>query len=69
MTHSHATEAVSFWNPTQSERVMHRRDAVFLERMRPLLEAGRTVVLVGSAHLIHSRGMLQEAGFAVRKSK
>ena len=33
--------------PTRTEWVINRRDAVFLERMRPFLERGRCAVLVG----------------------
>jgi len=53
--------------PTRTELVIHRRDARFLERMRPYLEQGGAAVLVGSAHLIGLRGLLAEAGFRVRK--
>ncbi len=52
--------------PTRTELVIRRRDARFLERMRPFLEAGRCAVFVGSAHMINLRHMLAEAGFQVR---
>lgn len=55
--------------PTRTEWVINRRDAVFLERMRPFLERGRCAVLVGSAHLLHLRSLLTQAGFTVRKSQ
>jgi len=55
--------------PTRTELVINRRDARFLERMQPFLEAGRCAVLVGSAHLLNLRPMLAQAGFAVRKSR
>jgi uncharacterized protein YbaP (TraB family) len=52
--------------PTRTELVIHRRDARFLDRMRPFIEEGRCAVFVGSAHMINLRGMLAEAGFSVR---
>jgi uncharacterized protein YbaP (TraB family) len=55
--------------PTRTELVIHRRDARFLERMRPFLEQGRCAVFVGSAHMINLRGMLAEAGFSVRRRR
>jgi uncharacterized protein YbaP (TraB family) len=55
--------------PTRTELVIHRRDRRFLERMRPFLEEGRSVVLVGSAHLLNLRGMMSEEGFQVRKTR
>jgi uncharacterized protein YbaP (TraB family) len=55
--------------PTRSEHVIHRRDAVFLERMMPHLEKGRCAVFVGSAHMINLRRMLAEAGFTVRRRR
>lgn len=55
--------------PTRTELVIHRRDARFLERMRPFLEEGRCAVFVGSAHMINLRGMLAEAGFSVRRCR
>jgi uncharacterized protein YbaP (TraB family) len=55
--------------PTRSEHVIHRRDAVFLERMRPHLEKGRCAVFVGSAHMINLRRMLAEAGFTIRRRR
>lgn len=54
--------------PTRIEMVIHRRDARFLERMEPFLEEGRSVVLVGSAHLLNLKGMLAEKGFQVRRA-
>lgn len=53
--------------PTRTELVIHRRDARFLERMRPFVEEGRCAVFVGSAHMIHLRAMLAEAGFHIRR--
>ncbi len=55
--------------PTRTELVIHRRDARFLERMRPYLLQGGGAVFVGSAHLIGLRGMLAEAGFRVRRRR
>ena len=55
--------------PTRTELVIHRRDARFLERMRPFIEEGRCAVFVGSAHMINLRGMLAEAGFSVRRRR
>ena len=55
--------------PTRTELVIGRRDARFLERMRPFIEEGRCAVFVGSAHMINLRGMLAEAGFNVRRRR
>ena len=55
--------------PTRTEWVINRRDAVFLERMRPFLEEGRCAVLVGSAHLLDLRPLLTQAGFTVRRAR
>jgi uncharacterized protein YbaP (TraB family) len=55
--------------PTRTELVIQRRDARFLERMRPFLGQGRCAVFVGSAHMINLRGMLSEAGFKVRRAR
>ncbi len=53
--------------PTRSEMVINRRDNIFLDRMKPFLEAGSAVIFVGSAHLINLRGMLADAGFCIRR--
>jgi uncharacterized protein YbaP (TraB family) len=55
--------------PTRTELVIHRRDARFLERMQPFLDAGRCAVFVGSAHMIALRRMLTDAGFTVRRRR
>jgi uncharacterized protein YbaP (TraB family) len=55
--------------PTRTELVIHRRDARFLERMRPCLEEGRCAVFVGSAHMINLRSMLAGAGFSIRRTR
>lgn len=55
--------------PTRTELVIHRRDARFLDRMRPYLEEGNCVVLVGSAHMINLRGMLADAGYRLRRTR
>jgi uncharacterized protein YbaP (TraB family) len=49
--------------------VIHRRDARFLERMRPFIEEGDCAVFVGSAHMINLRTMLADAGFRVRRAR
>jgi uncharacterized protein YbaP (TraB family) len=54
--------------PTRTEMVIHKRDARFLKRMEPFLEEGRSVVLVGSAHLLDLRRMLAEKGFKLRRA-
>lgn len=54
--------------PTRTEYVVSRRDHRFLERMLPYVESGRCAVFVGAAHMINLRGMLAEAGFAVRQA-
>ena len=55
--------------PTRTELVIGRRDARFLERMRPFIEQGRCAVFVGSAHMINLCTMLAEAGFSVRRGR
>ena len=55
--------------PTRTELVIGRRDARFLERMRPFIEAGGCAVFVGSAHMLNLRHMLAEAGFSVRRCR
>jgi uncharacterized protein YbaP (TraB family) len=55
--------------PTRTERVIHRRDALFLERMKPFLEAGRCAVFVGTAHMLNLLPLLAGAGFRVRRSR
>jgi len=55
--------------PTRTERVIHRRDAIFLERMKPLLETGRCAVFVGTAHMLNLLPLLEGAGFTVRRSR
>jgi uncharacterized protein YbaP (TraB family) len=55
--------------PTRTELVISRRDATFLERMRPFLEKGRAAVFVGTAHMVNLRHMLAGAGFSVRKCR
>ncbi len=52
--------------PTRTDSVIKRRDEIFLERMRPFIEAGGAVVFVGSAHMINLRRMLADAGFDIR---
>jgi uncharacterized protein YbaP (TraB family) len=54
--------------PSRTERVIDRRDAVFFQRMRPLIEAGGCAVFVGAAHLLNLRRMLAEAGFGLRRA-
>ena len=55
--------------PTRTERVIHRRDLLFLERMTPFLKAGRCAVFVGTAHLLNLLPLLEGAGFTVRRSR
>lgn len=55
--------------PSRIERVIGRRDAIFLERMRPMLEAGGCAVFVGSAHMLNLRRMLAEDGFSIRRGR
>ena len=55
--------------PTRTERVIHRRDAIFLERMRPFLAAGRCAVFVGTAHMLNLLHLLAGAGFTVRRRR
>lgn len=55
--------------PSRTELVIQRRDRTFLERMRPFLEEGRCAVFVGSAHMLHLRHMLVQAGYTVRKCR
>ncbi len=55
--------------PSRIEQVIGRRDALFLERMRPMIEAGDCAVFVGSAHMLNLRRMLAEAGFNLRRAR
>ncbi len=55
--------------PTRSGHVIQRRDAIFLEKMRPHLEKGRCAIFVGSAHMINLRDMIAAAGFTIRRSR
>jgi len=55
--------------PTRTERVIFRRDAVFLERMMPFLTRGGCAVFVGTAHLMNLLPLLQGAGFSVRRRR
>ncbi len=48
--------------PTRTDRVIHRRDAIFLERMKPFLEAGRCAVFVGTAHMLNLLPLLDRRG-------
>lgn len=52
--------------PSRTEQVIGRRDARFLERMRPFIEPGGCAVFVGTAHLLELRGMLAREGFTLR---
>ena len=51
--------------PTRTERIISHRDERFRQRMRPFIEAGRTAVFVGTAHMLNLRYMLAEDGFTV----
>ena len=55
--------------PTRTEQVIHRRDVLFLERMKPFLEAGRCAVFVGTAHMLNLLPLLAGAGFTVRRGR
>lgn len=55
--------------PSRTEQVIGRRDARFLERMRPFIERGGCAVFVGTAHMIELRGMLAGEGFALRRRR
>jgi uncharacterized protein YbaP (TraB family) len=55
--------------PSRTERVIGRRDARFLERMRPFIEAGGSAVFVGTAHMLELRGMLAREGFRLRRCR
>lgn len=55
--------------PSRTELVIGRRDAIFLERMRPLIAAGGCAVFVGSAHMLNLRRMLAEDGFSIRRGR
>jgi uncharacterized protein YbaP (TraB family) len=54
--------------PSRTDMVIGRRDAIFLERMLPMIEAGRCAVFVGSAHMFNLRRMLADAGFSIQKA-
>ena len=51
--------------PTRTGHIIGKRDQRFRERMLPYLEEGNALALVGSAHLLNLRSMLEEDGFAV----
>ena len=51
--------------PTRTGHIIGARDQRFRERMVPYLEEGRALALVGSAHLLNLRSMLEEDGFTV----
>lgn len=53
--------------PTHTEHVLDKRDQRFRERMTPWLNKGRSMVFVGSAHMVNLRHMLAEDGFSVRQ--
>ncbi|WP_084301711.1 TraB/GumN family protein [Desulfonatronovibrio hydrogenovorans] len=53
--------------PSRTELVIHRRDELFLERMKPYLEEGGCMVFVGTAHMLGLGPMLEEAGFGLSK--
>ena len=53
--------------PSRTEQIIDHRDQRFRERMRPFIEAGRTAVFVGAAHMLNLRHMLVEDGFTVRQ--
>jgi uncharacterized protein YbaP (TraB family) len=55
--------------PTRTEQVIHHRDVLFLERMKPFLEAGRCAVFVGTAHMLNLLPLLAGAGFTVRRGR
>lgn len=55
--------------PTRTEQVIHRRDVLFLERMKPFLEPGRCAIFVGTAHMLNLLPLLEGAGFRVRRSR
>ena len=55
--------------PTRTEQVIHRRDVLFLERMKPFLEPGRCAIFVGTAHMLNLLPLLEGAGFMVRRSR
>ena len=53
--------------PTRTGKIIGVRDQRFRERMRPYIEDGRSIVFVGSAHMINLREMLKEDGFSVKR--
>lgn len=55
--------------PSRTEMVIGRRDARFLKRMQPFIEAGRCAVFVGAAHMLELRGMLAREGFSIRRCR
>jgi len=55
--------------PTRTKQVIHRRDLLFLERMKPFLKEGRCAVFVGTAHMPNLLTLLDEAGFTLRRSR
>ncbi len=53
--------------PTRTKTIISMRDERFRQRMRPFMEKGRSVVFVGTAHMINLRNMLVEDGFTIRQ--
>ncbi|MDL2306694.1 GNAT family N-acetyltransferase [Desulfovibrio sp. OttesenSCG-928-C06] len=53
--------------PTRIHSVIGMRDHRFCERMMPFITQGRSMVFVGSAHMIGLRVLLAEHGFKVAK--
>ncbi len=51
--------------PTRTNTVISLRDQRFRERMLPYVEQGRTVVFVGTAHMLNLETMLREDGFSI----
>jgi hypothetical protein len=54
--------------PTRTELVIGRRDARFLERMRPFI-GGRLRGVRGLGPMLNLRHLLAEAGFSVRRCR
>ncbi len=53
--------------PTRTKTIISMRDERFRQRMRPFMEQGRSVVFVGTAHMINLRNMLAEDGFTLKQ--
>ena len=53
--------------PTRCESIIDNRDPILFERMKPHMEKGNAIALVGTSHVAGIIKMLEGSGFAVSK--